>query len=428
MADRTRIACFLLALFAVFWGGSTFAAAPPARELGPLLPPELAKAVMPPVYLGDDLARVPEVVFETPPAEKLSTEQWKTHTARMLSITGDLNSRQRDGFVKALVQERRDLAGLPFLMGDDCRRNWDSATALQKTVKWLRDAGESSRKMRKALREVTSILRESNAYADEAEVAAVTQIMGARDAGLRLGLVSHLAEARHPRATTDLAQVAIFDLDKKVRGVALKALAGRPRGDYTPVLVKALRYPWPAVAQNAAEAIVQLRRKDLLPQLVDLLDEPDPRAAQREKIGDREMYATREVVRINHHKSCLLCHASARTEEVRKNPGLFFLTEVPLPTEPLDSRGYLRPPRKPRPELKVCIDVTYLRQDFSVLQPVKNARPWPEMQRFDYLVRKRVLSDKEAADLKARLNAGGLSPYQKAAVRALRALTGRCAP
>ena len=49
--------------------------------------------------------------------------------------------------------------------------------------------------------------------------------------------------------------------------------------------------------------------------------------------------------------------------------------------------------------LSVRADVIYLKQDFSVLQPVANAKPWPRMQRFDYLVRKRELNAEEAARL-----------------------------
>ena len=35
----------------------------------------------------------------------------------------------------------------------------------------------------------------------------------------------------------------------------------------------------------------------------------------------------------------------------------------------------------------VRADVTYLRQDFSVMQSVENPGKWPALQRFDFLVR-----------------------------------------
>jgi hypothetical protein len=74
------------------------------------------------------------------------------------------------------------------------------------------------------------------------------------------------------------------------------------------------------------------------------------------------------------------------------------------------------------------IDMTYLRQDFSVLQPVADARPWPEMQRFDFLVRTRQVNAEEAATYRtlfASSDLTQLSPYQQAALTAMREMTGR---
>src|SRR5206468_12989937 len=93
----------------------------------------------------------------------------------------------------------------------------------------------------------------------------------------------------------------------------------------------------------------------------------------------------------------------------------------PLPSP---SEGY----RQSTPELMIRLDVTYLRQDFSVSMPVKDAHPWPEAQRFDFFVRERKLTDEEAASYRDQLapkGAGVLSPYHKAAVAALRELTGK---
>jgi hypothetical protein len=76
--------------------------------------------------------------------------------------------------------------------------------------------------------------------------------------------------------------------------------------------------------------------------------------------------------------------------------------------------------------LLVRVDVTYLRQDFSALQEVTDwsSESWPSKQRFDFLLRRRVLTAAEAADLRKRL-AAGESPYRRAAARALRELEGR---
>ena len=58
------------------------------------------------------------------------------------------------------------------------------------------------------------------------------------------------------------------------------------------------------------------------------------------------------------------------------------------------------------------------------MQPVADANPWPEMQRFDFLVRNRVLTDEEAKSFPAA-KTDTLSPYQRFTLAALRELTGR---
>ena|ERR1700677_2614215 len=80
-----------------------------------------------------------------------------------------------------------------------------------------------------------------------------------------------------------------------------------------------------------------------------------------------------------------------------------------------------------REELLVRIDVTYLRQDFSTRLSVANAEPWPSMQRFDFLVRTREVTEAEAKEVRELLkqrSAGAPSPYHQAALFALRELTG----
>jgi hypothetical protein len=201
-----------------------------------------------------------------------------------------------------------------------------------------------------------------------------------------------------------------------VRKAALEALSVRREADTTGELSGALRYPWPSVARNAADAVVALKRTDMIPRLIQMLDEPDPRAP---RVENGRLLAP-EVVRINHLRSCLLCHAPA---EAGKVPDGVLVAETPLPSESLsEGRGYSRT----ESNLLVRIDVTYLRQDFSVVLGVKEQSAWPAMQRFDFVVRKRAMTPVEAADLRVRLTpkAGEGSPYQEAALSALRRLTG----
>src|SRR5262249_46970018 len=118
-----------------------------------------------------------------------------------------------------------------------------------------------------------------------------------------------------------------------------------------------------------------------------------------------------------------LCHAAVERAKVADE---VFTAEMPLPTVPLS------PPEqgngRTESPLLVRVDVTYLRQDFSLMQEVKAKGVWPSSQRFDFVVRKRPMSDAEAKELRKRLEAHGagvLTPYQKAEVTALREMTGR---
>jgi hypothetical protein len=137
-------------------------------------------------------------------------------------------------------------------------------------------------------------------------------------------------------------------------------------------------------------------------------------------VAGHEETVAHELVRINHLRNCLLCHAPAKRD---RTPEETLTAEVPVPTMPLPdtSRGY----GQTESNLLVRIDVTYLREDFSAMQNVTDwsAESWTPRQRFDFFVRKRVLTQAEAAELKGRFS--GVSPYQRAAAQALRLLTGR---
>src|SRR5262249_17870164 len=100
---------------------------------------------------------------------------------------------------------------------------------------------------------------------------------------------------------------------------------------------------------------------------------------------------------------------------------------VPLPNQqlptPSPSGGY---GQFSIPRTLLRIHVTYLRQDFSLQLPVAAPQPRPDSQRFDFLVRNRQMTEKEAkayADLLRSVK--GLSPYQQVALNTLRNLTGQ---
>jgi hypothetical protein len=198
-------------------------------------------------------------------------------------------------------------------------------------------------------------------------------------------------------------------------------LRSRPGAEYHDLLLAALQYPWPETAQAAAEAIVEAECKELTPELERLLSEPDPRAPVTRVLFGREVGVIREVVRLNHNHNCLLCHAVVSPTELRE--GRLLTGPVPLASQPLP-----RPDTyysSGSPDMRVRADVTYLRQDFSLLQAVRDPGPWPKEQRFDFLVRTRLVGETEIADYRAwRAERGAeyVSPYQRAVHTALQGL------
>jgi hypothetical protein len=255
-----------------------------------------------------------------------------------------------------------------------------------------------------------------------ARIAALTQILMPM-APMHPGLVQYLSTISHVEATRSLARLAIFSSDEDARKAAVEALKVRRERDYTDILLQGLHYPWPVVARRSAEAITKLERNDLLPKLIDVLEQDDPRAPEMQQVKGKSVPVVRELVRVNHHHSCLLCHAPGNTGKVSADA---VTAEVPVPGQPLTppSGGYATS----QPDILVRVDVTYLRQDFSTFLAVADANPWPEMQRFDFLVRTRAVSDEEATAYREKLKPrepGEFSPYQRAALLALRELTGR---
>lgn len=443
----------------------------PHKDLLPT-PPDAAPAPFP--WLVKDLTEVPEVSFQkfekaregTLPGDfhdlpekerdkiiKLAREQNDKaleRTALAIAQINHLNKEGTDQFLKVLLRSRPDLAGLPWVMGDACRTGKEPSQAFLREVNLLREVlldlsvplGPVDKvvrpvvvekiweKYRIHLLDLHKVEAETMAKGADVlprRIAALMQMLSVHSQDMSEGLVDFLDPIDHPDAGRALAQLAVFSEEKELRDRALAALKKRPAEQYRPVLLEGLRYPWPQVGYNASAALIALERKEMVPQLIPLLDEPDPRAP-RLKDGK---YQVREVVKLNHLKNCLLCHAPGNTEDVGLDD--FGHTEnlvtapVPSPGQPTPgpSGGY---GRSFSPDILVRVDVNYLRQDFSRMYPVKDAAPWPEEQRFDFLVRTREITPAEAASYQTWVKAQGpdyLSPYQRAALNALRALTGR---
>jgi hypothetical protein len=453
------------------------------------LPPKFTASVQGPVLSGE-LALVPEAMFAQPLDKKMPSDKARHAISKQIINAAFLNEMRTDGFMETLVGERGDLSGLPLAMGDACRMKEERSKQFKIAVDTIRAAqggptlnvpvlapatqatalppspppaappngfattppppsigtqavpnatADTGEAFWERLRQSFEQADRDNAKADKqqrehvtpARMAALMQILGPQPTTYRLGLVKYLTGVTHPEATRALAKLAIFSAEDEVRNASIDALRVRREKDYAELLMGGLRYPWPAVAKRAAEVLVKLDRQDVIPQLVDLLDEPDPREPLVQKVKDEPVTVVRELVKVNHHRNCLLCHSPADPQANVEGLQQVSLPDmpigpIPIPGEPMlpPSQGYQRQPQ----DLLVRVDVTYLRQDFSMMLPVSDAHPWPTMQRFDFMVRTRAVSDDEAEVYREKLaksGSGAVTPYERAILFALRELTGR---
>jgi len=436
----------------------------PARELLPPVPQSLlsrARHILP-----SSLEQVTEVAFQEP--VRPDREKALSDTRMLASKILHMHSKKADSYMEELIGERPDLQGMPFTLGAACRANPERMTHFGTCLQAIRSSlgGEFNQPLTAAVlarRETNDAISDqfwqqynnqmipktseversrrdkSRELFREAEVAALMQVCGPEQGAMRKGLMRHVAGIAHASSSRALAKLAIFSPEDDVRREAVEALKVRKDRDYGDILIAGMSYPWPEVAKRASDAIVQLERKDLIPALVTTLAEADPRLPREVEVGGKKKQVVREMVRLNHHRNCFMCHppiASTASPGVPTDPAAgpaspdgttgVLTGAVPIPGEPLPSfqDGY----RNSTPELAVRIDVTYLRQDFSVFMKVDGATPWPEMQRFDFLVRTRAVTKDEVEAFRKAAGPseeGVLTPYQRAAVNALRELTGR---
>lgn len=448
----------------------------PARDLLPT--PPKARQQTPSAFV-DDLSQVPELMLTEPFGKRPDAKKEMERILNQVARIDHLNAAKKDRFMEVLIAERSDLAGLPFIMGDACRTSAARSRHFARSVGLVHEAMADGDRTSTFLQSWLQICLEDDEDAGRprpgmnddvgpARVAAMMQICAPASDNYRLGMAKYIGSVSHAESSRALARIVLFTPEEEIRSAAISALAARKEKDYTDVLLQGLRYPWPAVGKRAADALVKLDRKDLIPDLVNILDEPDPRAPVVKKTDGKSVATVRELVRINHHRNCLMCHAPGHDVENRSvtpSPRAFspskatvqkevvqrtreggqviveermvardsespdvLVAEVPVPGQPLPSfqdGGYQS---QGIPELLVRIDVTYLRQDFSALLPVANAAPWPEQQRFDFVTRTRVLNEEELKRYQEKfdnLAPGVLPSNHKAALSALRELTGK---
>jgi hypothetical protein len=334
--------------------------------------------------LRRELALAPELALEAVPEATLKALK----TARRLDD---------EHLAPVQFQKRPDLRGLPLRLGDECRLGKEPAEALHSL----------SRKLRACLAEAAGLSRGRTATADvrpdpemlrhlllngserhlwlvSDAVPTLQQLLMAENRAIRVLLVQVLAQIKDKSATVALAQRAVFDLHPEVRTAALEALTQRPTEDFEDVLIAALRYPWRAANEHAAEALVALEMTASVPRILQAIERGDPGAPIAKETDDGPVTLVREVVRVNHLSNCVLCHArSAQSNDLVRG----LVPDLQKPPPPAFSPQYYGD-REIAGNF-VRADVTYLKQDFSLFQPVPKHGAWPENQRFDYMVRVR---------------------------------------
>lgn len=339
-----------------------------------------------------------------------------------------------------------ELAHLPWRTGADCQLGKEPAENLNDLSVALRAClGNSTpaghvRPDAETLRRVLftpatlftpgggHVVIKPDEWRNPAAIPALMQLLQVENASIRSLLVELLKDIEGKEASEALAQRVLFDLSPQVRAKAVEALANRPMEEYQKVLLAGFRYPWPAAAVHAANALMDLKDlavkdKGLVPAIAELLKEPNPRlpfAVEIEKKSGekRKVLAVRELVRINHMSNCMVCHApsSSNKDMVRGR--------VPIPNEDPPPLYYA----EQSGQVFVRADTTFLRQDFSVVQPVARSGKWPGDQRFDYVTRVRPVSDKEKMQFEKLQKEDKVSPtfvQKEALLFTLRELTGK---
>jgi hypothetical protein len=427
----------------------------PRTPLTEYLPksPVFAKVQRP--KLPATLADVPEVSFADHLPHTMPAVSAELHFITTIEKIHHVNQKKMDAYMELMREHRPDLAGLPFLLGDACRLKGETGKQFAVETAKIREVQRNFMTIDHLVQQsdltpprepkgpqerrgnglIISALQSFDSkewpreglgqFSANVRVAAMMQMLTQESREDRLEMVTYLDRLTEVDATRALAKLAIYSEERQVRSAAVQALKSRRGRDYTDILVSGLGYPWPTVAQRSSEAVVQLGRTDLVSELIDMLGHNDPRAPRLHAVNGKSTKVVKEVVRINHLHNCLLCHAPASSGEGNQLVVESDLTsQIPVPSSPIVQYygGTVVP------DMLVRFDVTYLRQDFTMNLPVKDTKPWPEIQRFDFVVRTRAVADQEArtiAELLQQSREKGLSPYQLAALTALRELTGR---
>ena len=332
-----------------------------------------------------------------------------------------------------VLAERTDLQGLPLAMGKECHSDATETSDLKSVASSLgrmvnrfngslgsRDNAQNDAFRNLSIKQMVSYCMEEHLRdrmgdrtgdPSAQKLKTVDQILQIDHPRLRMDFIDALRGSESETATKLMVNKAKFDLVPQVRMAATEALADIDPGEYREDFLEGFKYPWHVVAEHSAEALVRLNDQGSIPKLIEMLDLPHPHLP----IQLNGELVQCELVRINHMRNCLLCHAPSICDN-DSTRGLIPHLSRPLPSEYYESRG------EPA-AYAVRADITYLEQDFSVVQPVQDPGPWPREQRFDYVVRKKRLTPAEASNLALQINQSP-NRYRNAIIYALRELTG----
>jgi hypothetical protein len=366
--------------------------------------------------------RAPEVPPSPPEPYDLSAGRFDAELARVPEV-GLLppGSRERlfrerraggDHPMLAMFDSRSDLRGLPVLRDEDCHGFTFISTVSHELRPQLQDTSQylSTRSTSRLHRneEMPTQIRRELARKAEVHPMLLWQMCQCEKGDLRGVMTDVLGMLEKPAAAEALARVALYDPDPDLRLSAVIALKTRPAVESRPLLLEGFAHPMSCVADHAATALTVLNDRAAVPDLIDLLGKPDPATPVPDESGTPVVH---ELVKINHARNCQMCHATSwDANDSARAP-------VPSPDQPLT------PPFSDYVnvcgDLFVRIDVTYLRPDFSRMLPVAKAAPWPDRQRFDFLVRTRAATPAEISAPRPEK-----SPHREAIVRALQRLTG----
>src|SRR5262245_27408188 len=224
--------------------------------------------------LRQELQKIPEVVLDE--FAQLGASPHAALQAAVLKMT-EHNRRNVDGFVRDVVLQRPLLAGLPFRLGAEGRLSPAETQDFVCQAPLVRNLLRPEADKQDPAQFWTQ-LKQHPQSKSPGTVRAACQILPTAHSSFRQPLAHFLADIPGKQTTLALTQLALFDPSAEVREQAGQALKGRPFAGCGPVLLAGLRHPWAPVAHHAGRALISLRAVETVPQLVDLLDEPDPAA------------------------------------------------------------------------------------------------------------------------------------------------------